>query len=220
MIGQHMNVMRNSGKSAENAWRRTERIYTLAFLFYLLLAVTGVVLVLVSEAKGLGWGLINTSAFYYLTYCAMIVHEIGHAAMARLFGARILGLKSGCGRVSLRFRLVGSDFDLRLVPYSAHIVIKPELAAMKKLPAVLILVSGSLANILVFLVYIFLGGRFSLMELYEQLQPLPLFAAGNALLPIISFWPHRIVTSGSVIESDGLACKRLLFPDSSRGPSA
>lgn len=115
---------------------------------------------------------------YLLSFMlAMLIHELGHLAAARLCGVPAFELGLGWGRKLTGFRLGGVEFKLHALPVGAYVRLDMEELQRKKLSRqVFVLLAGVLVNLVAaaaaqgtwFGAMNFLLAATNLLPLYQQ----------------------------------------------------
>ncbi len=145
--------------------------------------------------------------FFLLSWVFLLVlHEFGHALMARALGWRILLVSIGHGRVRARMTVRSTPIEFRTLPLSGFVLPRPTDLVAPRLKQFLIYAAGpGIELVAVGLIAAFLGPEAMLRRSPEigmiAAQSFCVAALFGALLNLVPF-PHR--TAEGTAWSDGL----------------
>lgn len=120
-------------------------------LLVVLLAVSFAGLMTADLARGFSNN--KLSVLFVLAFWGplLVLHELGHALMARLLGWHVTEVVIGFGRELLRFRVGACRVRVRALPIEGYIVPSPSSTAQARLRQALIYFGGPLGELLVLL---------------------------------------------------------------------
>jgi hypothetical protein len=136
----------------------------------------------------------------------MVLHEAGHAVMARLLGWYVGKMVLGMGPELCRFRLGSADVEVRLVPVEGFVQCVPTNLRWPQLKSALIYFAGPGVELLLALAILIVVGSDRLLSESSDsrmiiLQCLALAAASQAVLNLI---PHGVFGPQGLVANDGL----------------
>lgn len=137
----------------------------------------------------------------------LVIHEGGHALMARLVGWRVERIAIGSGRVRMERQIFGVPVEFRTLPLSGYVIPRPRDLRVPQLKQFLIFAAGPGIELLLVAIIALLVGPDSLlaasghpgMIALQTFCVAALFGAGLNLIP----FPHAD-GKGGVSWSDGL----------------
>lgn len=137
----------------------------------------------------------------------LVVHEFGHALMARALGWEVDLISLGSGKIRRRLRVLGMDVEIRTIPLSGFVRPRPLDHISPHLKNFLIYAAGPGIEILLVLIIALTLGFSTLLQRSESIaliatQSFCLAALFGAIFNLIPF-PHRN-NDGSQSWSDGL----------------
>lgn len=157
--------------------------------------------------------------FFLISYVLLLViHEFGHALMARAVGWRVDLISLGFGQIRRKFHFLGMAVEIRTIPLSGFVRPRPLDLISPQLKNFLIYAAGPGIEILLVLVILILLGPSTLIHRSDSIPLIAtqsfclaaLFGAFFNLIPL----PHRN-DDGSRSLSDGLGMILCwTFPDS------
>jgi hypothetical protein len=136
----------------------------------------------------------------------MVLHEAGHAVVARLVGWHLGKVVLGMGPELCRFRLGTADVEVHLVPVEGFVRCMPANLHWPRLKSGLIYLAGPGVELLLALAILLGVGPDRLLSESADfglivVQCLALAAASQAVLNLI---PHGVFTPSGIIANDGL----------------
>lgn len=136
----------------------------------------------------------------------LLIHEAGHALMARLLGWRVERVSIGLGRVRGQTRCLGVPVEFRTIPLSGYVVSRPNNLKLPRVKQFLIYAAGPGIELMAAaLCLVVVGGEALFAPSADPgliaLQAFSLAAAIGAGLNLIPL-SHRV--EGGVAWSDGL----------------
>lgn len=153
--------------------------------------------------------------FFFLSWTLLLViHELGHAAAAKLLGWKVEAISIGLGRQIATFSLRSCRVDLRLIPLAGFVVPRPRNLICPRLKYFLIFAAGPGIELLLVGLLVLGFGSAELLSRTESValiavQSFCVAALWGALFNLVPF-PHRSEEGTSW--SDGLGmilCWRL-----------
>ncbi len=136
----------------------------------------------------------------------LVLHEAGHAFVARLCGWEVERVVLGYGKLLKRIWIAGTSVELRQFPLEGFVLPYPRDLRSPRLKNTLIYAAGPGAEILLVLaVYLALGGD----VLFASSESLAIIAAQSLCVAalmgvIINLIPHWTTTGGGRSWSDGM----------------
>ena len=146
--------------------------------------------------------------FFLISWALLLViHEFGHALMARAVGWRVDLISLGFGKIRSRLRILGMDVEIRTFPLSGFVRPRPLDLISPQLKNFLIYAAGPGVELLLVLIIAILLGPSTLLHRSDSIlliatQTFCLASFIGALFNLIPF-PHRN-DDGSQSMSDGL----------------
>ena len=136
----------------------------------------------------------------------LILHEFGHAIMARLLGWEILLVSIGHGMVRLRMAVLGTPVEFRTLPLSGFVLPRPGNLVAPRLKQFLIYAAGPGIELLAVAILVVLIGPDAMLRRSPEVgliaaQSFCVAALFGAIFNLIPF-PHR--TAEGTAWSDGL----------------
>lgn len=132
----------------------------------------------------------------------LVIHELGHALVARLLGWDVIEVVIGYGPELARFRVGRTLVALRAVPIEGHVLPTPRVPKHARLKSALVYAGGPLAELLTILA---IGALIGFEVLFSRSSELSVIALQSAALVagigvVLNLAPHAM--SGA--PSDGL----------------
>lgn len=155
-----------------------------------------------------------SALFFFLAWAPLtVIHELGHAVVAKAVGWEVREFVIGYGKVLKEFDLHGTKVQFRMFPFSGYVLPHHEEGCWSRARGAMVYFAGSGVELFVFvLVYLFLGvGRFtepSEDHMRIMMQGIGLGAATGAVLNLL---PHSAMTDKGVVPNDGLGILISLF---------
>lgn len=146
----------------------------------------------------------------------VLLHEFGHALMARLFGFGVERTVVGFGRVVYQGQLFGAPLEVRLIPIEGFVQISSLGQQGARIKNALIYFAGPGIELLLFLVIALALGWENLFAIEDHygkliLQSLAFAALAGAIINLI---PMGVVTKDGESPNDGLGILQSLFAKS------
>lgn len=145
--------------------------------------------------------------FFLISWVALLIlHEFGHALMARLLGWRVTLVSIGSGIVRARATVLGMPVEFRTIPLSGFVLPRPGNLVAPRLKQFLIFAAGPGIELFAVALLIFLIGPDAILRRTPDVgliasQSFCVAALFGALFNLIPF-PHR--TAEGTAWSDGL----------------
>jgi len=135
----------------------------------------------------------------------LVIHEFGHALVAKACGWRVERIVLGFGATLKRFHVGGARIDLKMFPISGYVLPRPTHLRRPQLRNALIYAGGPLLELLAILV---VACAIGFDRLLSQSDSIPVIAAQSfcvaGLLGLFfTLWPHDTTSGGGVSWSDG-----------------
>ncbi|MEL7450217.1 MAG: M50 family metallopeptidase [Pseudomonadota bacterium] len=136
----------------------------------------------------------------------LVLHELGHAVMARLLGWRVDGIYLGYGRPVTRFIIFGMLVEVRRLPVEGFVRVTPGNLVQPQLKSALIYLAGPGIELLLAAVVFSATGSPSLAGPDTSLWTIALqsMAITAVLSAIMNLIPHTAETENGKAASDGL----------------
>jgi hypothetical protein len=136
----------------------------------------------------------------------LVIHELGHAAMAAALGWKICRVVIGYGRPLLRLHVGDVPTEIRLLPIAGHVLPAPLRLVRPRLENVLIYAAGPGAEVLLVLLLASLVGFDTLLEPAGSLaiiavQSVALLVAIDVFTNLV---PLPVQADGASVWTDGL----------------
>lgn len=153
--------------------------------------------------------------FFFLSWALLLaIHELGHAAAAKLLGWKVEMISIGLGRTIASFALKGCQVEVRILPLAGFVVPRPRSLHFPRFKYFLIFAAGPGVELLLVALLVLAFGFDDLLVRSESIsliavQSFCVAALWGALCNLIPF-PHRSEEGTSW--SDGLGmilCWRL-----------
>jgi len=182
------------------------KFFAFAALVCGLLAIPG-------HPRQIGAFILLASIFLLVSPICLIPHEAGHALAGKLLGYRIFSVTIGAGPIVWRHRILGTDFEWRLLPTGGSVIAAPTLSKYLRLRIILFHAAGPLANAVVSmsLIWAAIQHDISFERLGAGALPLYLCLLPNLACAFFSLWPSTVRIRGERKPSDGLGILRALF---------
>ena len=144
----------------------------------------------------------------------LVIHEFGHAIMAKLLGWKVKRIVLGFGKVLGQSRLLGAPIEIRTIPLEGFVEIAPTKIELARLKHALIYFAGPGIELLVcFIIIQLLGGVDELFTISNDYYRIALQSFAYAALAgaIINLIPIGIITNDGSAPNDGLGILLCLF---------
>lgn len=190
-----------------NCWVKQQHFDTKWIaLLNLVIGALGLLFWLTGVDNKIGYLLINVFFFQLFLVLSIVLHELGHAWMARLVGMRVFKIYIGSGKTLFTFRLLGFESEFRPLPTGGLVV-----AAHRKLKHLranqfAFILAGPAINILfAAAVWTFLspGALWSIHPLDHGFQPGLAFFYANVVVLLENLWPRDVATMFGRLPTDG-----------------
>jgi membrane-associated protease RseP (regulator of RpoE activity) len=161
---------------------------------------------------------VKLSAFLFVVFWAplLVLHEAGHAVVARLLGWRVGRIVIGMGKPVSRFALGRTRGEIRLAPVEGFVTPVPRNLRGVRVKSALIYFAGPGSELLVLLVVVLLVGPATLLTRTDHIGVIACQSLCLAILVsvIINLVPHSAETQGGLAANDGLGIIRsFLLPE-------
>lgn len=136
----------------------------------------------------------------------LVIHEGGHALMARALGWRVLRVVIGMGRPLARFDVGQTAVELRVIPVEGFTLPVPRNLHRPRLKSVLIYLAGPLAELLSLALLALAVGPAALLRRSESVGMIAAqsFAVAVLIGVVINLIPHTAETTHGRAANDGL----------------
>ncbi|MDB6072121.1 MAG: rseP [Verrucomicrobiales bacterium] len=137
----------------------------------------------------------------------LILHEFGHAVVARLCGWEVDGVVIGFGRTIARFNWSGTAVELKMVPLSGYVLPRPRNLRSPRLKNALIYAGGPGIELLAGLLVIAWLGPDVVFHRSEAMGVIAAqsFCVAAAIGLVFTLVPYNVESdSGGYVWSDGL----------------
>ncbi|MGB1254879.1 MAG: M50 family metallopeptidase [Thiolinea sp.] len=143
----------------------------------------------------------------------VLLHEFGHALMARMLGWRISRTVVGFGRVVHYGRLFNAPLELRMIPLEGFVQIAPLTATGARFKHALIYFAGPGIELLLFFIIMLAMGTDNFFRIEDEYGRLMLQALAFAALAgaVINLIPMGVVTRDGNTPNDGMGIILSLF---------
>lgn len=156
------------------------------------------------------------SALLFVVFWAplLLIHELGHALMAKYLGWKVKRIVLGVGKVITMRRWFGAPVEVRLFPIEGFVQIAPQNLQWARFKHALIYFAGPGIELLLFvLIALYLGGFEALFTITNDytnivLQSFAFVALVGAVLNLI---PQTIITKDGKTPNDGMGIVLCLF---------
>lgn len=135
-----------------------------------------------------------------------LLHELGHAVVARLCGWQVSRLVIGFGPTWKKFAVGNTEVEIRSFPLEGFVSLHPLDLKMPRLKSTLIYAAGPMAELLLLTAAIFLIGPSTYFSATDSLPLLAAQATGLAIAigSLINLVPHTILTASGQTWNDGM----------------
>ena len=172
--------------------------------WYIVILIFGIVFLTINPQDG--WFFLN---LFFTCLCVIIFiipHELGHAAVTKLLGNRVIKICLGSGRVIKKGTILGFPYELSKFPFiglTLHVTRSPKWFRLKKF---CIVAAGLFVNLSIFLLALSIPQAESLNQmLANSLTPVGWVILANAWILIVNLIPHKIRVLENTFQSDGLS---------------
>lgn len=142
-------------------------------------------------------------------YPLIVLHELGHALCARFLGFHVHEIVLGFGPELIRFRTLGAQVIVRLLPAGGYVLPSPDRVAAARSRSALIYLAGPAIELAAATLVVALIGPESF---FVQTTDWPLLAAQSfALAAVMGAVTNLIPTAAAGSASDGLGLWRSLW---------
>ncbi|PIE39842.1 MAG: hypothetical protein CSA51_03910 [Gammaproteobacteria bacterium] len=144
----------------------------------------------------------------------LLIHELGHALMAKLLGWKVQRIVLGVGKVFTRWRWFNAPVEVRAFPLEGFVQIAPRTLHGARYKHALIYFAGPGIELLLFvLIAIYLGGFeafFTITNDYTRIA-LQSFAFAGLVGAVLNLIPQGIITKDGTTPNDGMGILLCLF---------
>lgn len=144
-------------------------------------------------------------AFFVAEFAALLIHELGHAAMALLLHMRVFAIVIGSGRAVWSGRIGATELRISPLPLFGFVVAAPLGARATRIRMLLYAVAGPAANA-VTAWWLWRGGLSFRPEPMALIQYFLCWV--SAMMALVNVLPLRFATPLGVLDSDGLRVLR------------
>lgn len=158
---------------------------------------------------------VNLMLLMPLQYLCIIPHELGHVAGARLVGIDVLKISFGRGRRIARWLIGSVPIELHPIPIAGFVVGSTASTRLWRLRRIVFSASGPLANLVLVIAGIALGGGWDRFINYaswiHEISPWQDLDVANLVLLLSALVPQKVQFVHGETASDGLKLYGLLF---------
>lgn len=149
-------------------------------------------------------------AFLLSWLVLLLLHEGGHALMARLVGWEVERISIGTGKVRRQTRILGIPVEFRTLPLSGHVIPRPAGGSLPRLKQFLIYAAGPGIEIVAALVCLAILGRDGLFTRSSDpgIIAIQAFAVAAVMGAGINLIPFSHPVNGGMAWSDGMGMIR------------
>ena len=142
-----------------------------------------------------------------------ILHEFGHALMAKLLGWSVRRTVIGFGRTVFYGRLFNAPLEMRMLPVEGFVQIAPLSAVGARWKHALIYFAGPGIELLLFFTILFFMGSDNFFRIEDDYGRLIVQALAFAALAgaVINLIPMGVITKDSTLPNDGMGIIKSLF---------
>ncbi len=154
------------------------------------------------------------SIFFFILFWApfLLVHEAGHAIMAKVFDCHVKMVVIGIGKIIGVYRIGDTIIELRALPLEGFVSYAPDNMELSRMKNAIVYFAGPGAEILVAIVVYILAGPVILTKSESiwiiALQSLAVTGLTGAVLNLI---PQSVITEKGEMPNDGLGILKSLF---------
>jgi hypothetical protein len=167
----------------------------------MLFAVLGGLVYFAYEPGLLAWFL-----FTVFWVVQLVIHEAGHALMAKALGWHVGRVVIGMGRTVTRFRIGRTSVEVRFAPTEGFVQPVPNNVSAPQLKNALIYFAGPGVELVILLVIVWVVGIEALFTRSEEplLIAAKTMAAALFLSCFVNLWPHDAEAQSGRLPNDGL----------------
>ena len=158
----------------------------------------------------------NLAIFYFETALAIlfmcpliIVHELAHAAVARLVGLRVFAIMIGVGKTLWSAKYLGMDWVINMLPIGGITAVGTRPAQNIRLKLFLIYLAGPASHLVLAFALFVLLDAFPLPLLAHRLVGALIYA--NIVLGVVNLFPRKVAMMTGMQGTDGWHLLRAPF---------
>ena len=188
----------------------TVRRHTRMFIFQLLLlACCGVVLYLLNPGSSVAGFYLQVTLILVLMTPLVLIHELTHAAVARLVGLRVFGIVLGIGKTVWSARFLGIDWTVNVLPVGGITFVGARPMPLIRWRLFLIYLAGPASHIVMAVAFWLLAETSRISPLlYWVLQAL---VYANLFMAAVNLFPRKVSMMTGMQGSDGWHLLRAPF---------
>jgi Tfp pilus assembly protein PilF len=141
----------------------------------------------------------------------IVVHELTHAAVARLAGLRVFGIIIGIGKTIWSGRLFGTDWTINLLPLGGITLVGARPLPFIRLKLFLIYLAGPASHVILAIGF-FLFGKILTTSVFGHQVLLSLVIA-NVVLALTNLFPFKVSVATGMQGTDGWHLLHVPFLD-------
>lgn len=156
------------------------------------------------------------SALLFILFWAplLVIHELGHALMAKLLGWKVNRIVLGMGKVLFMQRWFNAPVEIRAVPIEGFVQIAPKTLRGARYKHALIYFAGPGIELFCFvLIALYLGGFEALFTITNDYTRIVLqsFAFAALVGAVLNLIPQGVITQAGSTPNDGMGILLCLF---------
>lgn len=185
-----------------------EKVFVLVTGFVFIFMITMEILINYEPKK------LSALLFIIFWMPLLVIHEFGHALMAKVLGWKVQRVVLGVGKVLMQGRWFNAPVEFRTIPLEGFVEIAPQSLHNARLKHALIYFAGPGIELLLFvLIGIAFGGFESLFTITNDYSRIALqsFAFVAFVGAVLNLVPQAIVTKDGTTPNDGLGIFLCLF---------
>ena len=157
--------------------------------------------------------------FFFIGWILLLIlHELGHAICAKIFGWRVLGLVIGFGQVLFKFKLFNVPVQIRAFPLEGFVLARPVNERWIRFKSASVYFAGPAVHLAALIIPLYVLGWEGLIEPSDDLGKIFVqsLAAVGFLGCLVTLIPFPANMEGHQAYNDGLGIVYSLFGDVSR----